>query len=164
MEDQRDESCGTQVSPQGAQLGQAPAYLGVKIIRAVPAMRDGLEGYTVIYPDEYTSWSPKEAFEAAYLPLGEFETRISPDVLDSIIAEVTATKIDPKTCLVKSEQVTGFIQYATAACVSPENYNEKIGTEIAMKEIKDRLWFAMGFVLQWGRYGLKHSPKVRQGA
>ncbi len=77
-----------------------------------------------------------------------------------MIAEVSTSQVDPKTCLVKSEQITGFTQYATAACVSPENYNEEIGKTIAMKEIKDRLWFAMGFVLQWARYGLKNKQKV----
>lgn len=28
------------------------------------------DGYSVKYPDGYTSWSPKEVFEAAYLPIG----------------------------------------------------------------------------------------------
>jgi hypothetical protein len=43
--------------------------------------------------------------------------------------------------------------------VCPENYNEEIGKNIAMKEIKDRLWFAMGFVLQWAKYGLKNVDR-----
>lgn len=137
-------------------------YMGAKLIEAYPCPKttaDGdIPGYNVKYPDGYESWSPKEAFEAAYLPLTD-STKITETEIDAIIAEVTAQRVDPKTCLVKSEQVTGFTQYATAACVSPENYNEEIGKKIAMKEIKDRLWYAMGFVLQWAKYGLKNVDK-----
>lgn len=57
-------------------------YIGTKIIRAtemnlgdynkyrrweIPSDEDPLkEGYLVVYPDGYKSWSPKEAFEEAY--------------------------------------------------------------------------------------------------
>ena len=52
-------------------------YIGTKIIQAEPKMRKvpaencpadrGVEdGYKVIYPDGYESWSPKDVFEAAY--------------------------------------------------------------------------------------------------
>lgn len=57
-------------------------YIGTKIIKAEPAYRvDGEvfvkanivpsgvhieDGYKVVYPDGYESWSPKDVFEAAY--------------------------------------------------------------------------------------------------
>jgi hypothetical protein len=46
-------------------------YYGTKRITAFPrtANHNGLDesdGYAVIYPDGYQSWSPKEAFESAY--------------------------------------------------------------------------------------------------
>ena len=52
-------------------------YIGTKIVQAAPKMRKvpaencladrGFEdGYKVIYPDGYESWSPKDVFEAAY--------------------------------------------------------------------------------------------------
>jgi len=42
-------------------------YIGTKIITAWPASgKEGQPGYGVKYEDGYTSWSPKEAFEAAY--------------------------------------------------------------------------------------------------
>ena len=60
-------------------------YIGTKIIQAEPALRVGgeiisphdilpedvsvEEGYRVKYPDGYESWSPKDAFEQAYLPM-----------------------------------------------------------------------------------------------
>lgn len=50
-------------------------YLGVKIIEAEPAPRKVSgpfepvsveDGYKVVYPDGYVSWSPKAVFEEAY--------------------------------------------------------------------------------------------------
>lgn len=41
-------------------------YIGTKIITAWREDRDGKEGYAVKYEDGYTSWSPKDVFEAAY--------------------------------------------------------------------------------------------------
>lgn len=48
-------------------------YVGTKIVTAWEQERDGRPGYAVKYADGYTSWSPKEAFDAAYLPLGHIE-------------------------------------------------------------------------------------------
>lgn len=45
-------------------------YIGVKIIEAWEQEQGGRAGYAVKYPDGYTSWSPKEVFEEAYIPLG----------------------------------------------------------------------------------------------
>ena len=51
-------------------------YIGCKVIEAEPckAWKDagehkvGDEGYKLVYPDGYVSWSPKETFEATYVP------------------------------------------------------------------------------------------------
>lgn len=51
-------------------------YYGTKRVTAWPEVRgsselgaDDIEGYAVKYADGYTSWSPKDVFEAAYQPL-----------------------------------------------------------------------------------------------
>ena len=41
-------------------------FVGIKSVQAVPRMKDGQEGYKVVYPDGYESWSPKEVFESSY--------------------------------------------------------------------------------------------------
>ena len=41
-------------------------YIGTKIIQAEPAQKDWKDGYKVVYPDGYESWSPKDTFEEAY--------------------------------------------------------------------------------------------------
>lgn len=49
-------------------------YIGVKMIEAWEQEQEGRAGYAVKYPDGYTSWSPKEVFEEAYIPLGHLGT------------------------------------------------------------------------------------------
>lgn len=51
-------------------MSDLKTYIGVKRIQAEPQERNGKPGYRVIYePDGYESWSPKDVFEAAYLPI-----------------------------------------------------------------------------------------------
>ncbi len=45
-------------------------YIGTKIIQAEPEIRDGAAGFRVVYPDGYTSWLSKRAFEDAYRQSG----------------------------------------------------------------------------------------------
>lgn len=53
-------------------MTQLQTYIGTKIIQARRMMGPAghlypdKDGYEVVYPDGYTSWSPKEAFEEAY--------------------------------------------------------------------------------------------------
>lgn len=48
-------------------------YYGTKQVTAWPEARDGRDGYAVRYEDGYTSWSPADAFEAAYKPNGSLD-------------------------------------------------------------------------------------------
>lgn len=41
-------------------------FIGTKIIHAEPQVKDGVDGYKVVYSDNYISWSPKNVFEEAY--------------------------------------------------------------------------------------------------
>ena len=42
-------------------------YIGTKVVSAEPSEdMGGSQGYTVIYEDGYTSWSPKAVFERCY--------------------------------------------------------------------------------------------------
>ena len=44
-------------------------YFGTKRVTAWHAEKDGAAGYGVKYADGHQSWSPAEAFEAAYRPI-----------------------------------------------------------------------------------------------
>lgn len=52
-------------------------YLGTKIITAEPEKHvDGRDGYHVVYPDGYASWSPKDTFELAYREISSHERQL----------------------------------------------------------------------------------------
>ncbi|WP_248769076.1 hypothetical protein [Pseudomonas sp. MWU12-2345] len=46
-------------------------YIGTKQITAWPELKEGLPGFAVQYSDGYTSWSPKDVFEKAYIGIGQ---------------------------------------------------------------------------------------------
>jgi len=144
-------------------------FIGVKMIWAQPAGRlEAAEmlgksqlayetndpGYIVTYPDGYRSWSPKDAFEKAYLPLSE-PTRITVEDILNFMGEPKIQKIDQKTTLVSYKTRTGFVQHEASSCVDPANYNEEIGERVARDRVLNKLWPCFGFVLQWARNGLK---------
>lgn len=45
-------------------------YIGIKQVTAWEQEKDGADGYAVKYSDGYTSWSPKDVFESAYINIG----------------------------------------------------------------------------------------------
>lgn len=158
-------------------------YIGTKIIEAEPAYRcmDGQghititddpseafpnfpsveDGYRVRYADGYVSWSPKDTFERAYLPLEvntELRTSkpgISQEMVDNFILETWTQTAGEKTTIVRAMLRNGFELVEASSCVSPENYDEKLGREICMKKIKDRVWMLLGFLLQTAVNGVK---------
>jgi hypothetical protein len=133
-------------------------YVGVKIVEARPCIRDGIEGYAVKYSDGYVSWSPKEVFEASYLPMGDGNDNM---VTQAMITEFVGNGLessdlpDGKTTLVQCKTISGFMQYETASCVDPENYDARMGMAIGVRKIEETLWKCLGFVVQWGKFGLK---------
>ncbi|QBQ99235.1 DUF2829 domain-containing protein [Paraburkholderia pallida] len=56
-------------------------YIGTKIVCAAPAVHDGRDGYNVLYPDGYRSWSPAEAFEGAYRETDEMSFGLALEAL-----------------------------------------------------------------------------------
>ena len=132
-------------------------YIGVKCVKAEPMVKDDKDGYKVVYPDGYESWSPKDEFEKAYFQI-EREDKLSQGDIDRFISISGYQDMsDSKTTLVRARLLTGFVDYEASSCVDPANYNGRIGYEIGMEHIKDRLWKMLGFVLQWARYGLEEK-------
>jgi hypothetical protein len=150
-------------------------FIGVKMIKAMPMtghtfadhhdrfVPDGEEdqpGYMVEYEDGYQSWSPKDVFEKAYLPMGQIPTgmpndsKITEQMVESFMGIPLCLKVTDKSTLVKVIPRTGFEQFEVSSCVDPANYDHEIGKAVATRKIKDRIWGYLGFVLQWAKYGL----------
>lgn len=53
-----------------------------------------------------------------------------------------------KVTIVICQLPNGFIIVESSACVDPKNYDEKMGTEICINRIKNKLWELEGYVLQ----------------
>lgn len=111
------------------------------------------EGYKIIYPDGYVSWSPKEIFEAAYMPLTD-ESKITISEAMSFVKKIEIAKLGDKTTIVKAELVNGFVIVESSSCVDPNNYNEEIGTSICLKKIDNKIWELLGFLLQTAKNGV----------
>lgn len=132
-------------------------YIGVKIITAWPEEKDGKPGYAVKYEDGYVSWSPADVFEKAYYPMGHDSTKVSKEMVAGFVKSISVKKLDEKTTLLSADLTTGFVQHETSSCVDPANYDEKIGKAICMERVENTLWKCLGFVVQWGRFGLRRD-------
>lgn len=144
-------------------------YIGCKQVEAWPQEKDGQAGYGVKYPDGYVSWSPKDVFERAYLPMGEknspFGTMpfvpianadtITQRMVDAFIREIESWSSNHKTTIVSATLVNGFEIVEASSCVDPANYSHEIGKEICLQRIKSRVWQLLGFLLQTARNGVK---------
>lgn len=147
-------------------------YLGVKLIKARKAWRingsaivydmnrmvqhDDVvdEGYEVEYPDGYKSFSPKDVFEKAYYMILSPNKIQEGDVLN-FIKEGYSLRLGEKTTVVCDTTLTGFDTVGIAACVDPSTYDHDMGCSVARRDIKDKIWGHLGFVLQWAINGLK---------
>lgn len=136
-------------------------FIGTKIVQAEPCTRVEGDGYRVIYEDGYESWSPKDVFEKAYLPitvnpnLRSDAPSISQRMVDDFIAAVDVQTMGEKTTVVRATLKNGFEIVEASSCVSKENYDEEMGRNICMKKIKDKVWMLLGFLLQTGVHGVK---------
>jgi hypothetical protein len=145
-------------------------YIGFKMIKAEPITRGDYnkfrgwkipadenpndEGYKVVYPDGYVSWSPKEVFEKAYMQIGDKNT-ITEEMVDSFIASYQDYKLGDKTTVVKATLVNGFEIVESSSCVDPANFSQEIGIQICIDRIKERVWHLLGFLLQTAKEGIK---------
>lgn len=146
-------------------------YIGTKLIEAEKAHRvDGKvvtiaenkvpcvykveRGYKVRYADGYESFSPVEVFERAYLPLevnGMLKTAapsISAEMVERFIDHHETVTMGGKTTVVRAVLKNGFVIVESSSCVSAENYDEKLGEEICMKRIRNKVWELLGFLPQ----------------
>lgn len=70
--------------------------------------------------------------------------------IDNVLSasKVETMKLEPKTSLVKVTLPNGFELIETSSCVDPANYDQKLGEEICLNRIKDKIWYLEGYVLQ----------------
>ena len=127
----------------------------------VPADENPLdEGYLTKDPDGHVSWLPKNTFEKAYMKLEDNPelpsgVSIGPKMVDEFIAYTETKTMGTKTTVVRCVLRNGFEIVESTGCVDEKNYSEKIGYEICMERIKNKIWELLGFLLQMAWNGIQ---------
>lgn len=151
-------------------------YIGAKLIEARPMSRGEYneyrgwkipaeenpndEGYLVKYQDGYETWSPKHIFEGAYMEVNDNKelpsgVSVGQKMVDEFISYIETTTMGNRTTVVRCVLRNGFEIVESSSCVDPKNYSEKMGQEICMDKIKDKIWELLGFLLQTAWHGIK---------
>jgi hypothetical protein len=142
-------------------------YIGVKAVQATPMTVEEYnqnvrplyysgapEGYLVVYPDGYQSWSPKDVFEKAYLQVGDNNTIVEQNVHD-FIKDMDISQWGDKTTIVNATLANGFVITEASSCVDPANFNMDIGASICKDRVYNKVWELLGFLLQCAQKGIK---------
>lgn len=151
-------------------------YIGCKLIEAEPMTKREYHlfrgwpipenenpenmGYLVRYSDGYTSWSPKRVFEEAYIQVDDNKAlpsgvSVGEKMVDEFISYTETMTLGDRTTVVRCVLRNGFVIVESSSCVDSKNYSEKMGQEICMKKIKDKIWELLGFLLQTAWHGIK---------
>lgn len=103
-------------------------------------------------------------FEQAHLPMTvnpDLRTdapSISQQMVDVSILETWTQTMGDKTTVVRAMLRNGFEIMESSACVSAEEpTTKKLGREICLGKIKDKVWFLLGFLLQTAVHGVKKA-------
>lgn len=81
----------------------------------------------------------------------ETNIKVTPEEVAENMKDVLVRTVEefgkPCTC-VTVRMKNGFTLRESTTCVDPANYNEKIGKEICLKRIENKVWFLLGYALQ----------------
>jgi hypothetical protein len=128
-------------------------YIGTKIISAEPFVKDGKDGYTVVYKDGYISWSPKEAFEEAYEAIDDIPNSLDIGYLESVIANIAFKEVEGTTttlCILTLKN--GYTVIGKSACIDKAAFNAEIGRDIAYGDAFEKIWELEGYRLTQHRF------------
>ena len=73
----------------------------------------------------------------------------------NFLKEGYSLRLGEKTTVVCDTTLTGFDTVGIATCVNPSTYDHDMGCGVARRDIKEKIWGHLGFVLQWAINGLK---------
>lgn len=75
---------------------------------------------------------------------------ITQEDIDAILAEteVKVASVFGKTTVITAKLPNGFTITESSSCVDPDNYNEEMGRNLAMRKVVDKLWELEGYRLQ----------------
>ena len=75
--------------------------------------------------------------------------RLTPAAIDAVIKDKTFTNLPSGKCVIcEITLLNGYTVRGESACVSPENFDQEIGNEIAFTNARDKIWQLEGYLLQ----------------
>ena len=142
----------------------ADAYIGCKLIHAYPKYKfdldgNGQPGYAVIYEDGYTSWSPKDVFEKAYLKIDAGKPiHQQEDLIDDFIHHESFNLGNPPLVNCEATTVTGATFSGGADIPSNDAYQATVDQvrDFCHSQVAD----SIDFVRLWAVNGLKHLKGI----
>lgn len=83
-------------------------------------------------------------------PQAPIETKVTAEQIDAIMkkAKVLVSTEFEKCTVVTVKLPTGFTITESSGCVDVANYDVKLGTEICLKKIRNKVWELEGYALQ----------------
>lgn len=63
-------------------------------------------------------------------------------------SQITTMTMHGKCTIVVVQLPNGFVLVESSSCVDPKNYDEKLGRQICLNNIKEKLWELEGYRLQ----------------
>ena len=123
-------------------------------------INDYEDGYMIKYPNDSIVWYSQKEFESSHLKLFnnsdlKSDISISQEMVEKFIDTIETKTIGNKTTLVIATLINGYEITETNSCVDAANYDEKIGAEICINKIKNKIWELLGFLLQTAKNGIK---------
>jgi hypothetical protein len=99
--------------------------------------------------------SDDQIVEAAIQTAGATAPRITPDEIDNAIVDTQYHVFEGSMLTVCCLTLTnGFNVTGTSACASPENFNKKIGEQIAFRNARQEIWVLEGYLLKQSLYAI----------
>lgn len=74
--------------------------------------------------------------------------RLTPAHIDSTIKDISYHRLTDVLTVCVLTLMNGFTVTGESACVSPENYNEKIGKKVAFENAREKIWMLEGYLLK----------------
>lgn len=75
---------------------------------------------------------------------------VTKEQIDKILSEtfIKVEKYGDKTTVLMATLPNGFVIVESSSCVDPENFDMKIGEQICMEHLENKIWELEGYKLQ----------------
>ena len=100
---------------------------------------------------QYMGCMSYDQFEKYFVKYEETSpTSVSEEQIEEIMKEskFIVTSVFDKCTIVSCKLPNGFVLVESSACIDPQNYNQKMGVEICMNRIKEKLFEMEAYRLQ----------------